>query len=317
MLPPQPANASSVPPQCLSSCTVALVTAASTSHEVDRHDQPKSLTEIGGQPVIEHVLAQLCDAGVLNVLVQVGHDGARIMQTIKESSSERFPDLNIEFHDLGPGWRAGHAMSIMHAEDTLKKMISARCGEQTSGSFLLCPSDAIYTTEIVSAMAAATLGPGDLARMLIEQDLQGMVGLSQRTVHVALRPLHSADRIYQVGTDLSVYSAIDAGLSLVSLDIFAKMRDFQARIPYFTMSEVFQSAAGIGALTLLATKGRTWFSVETEGALDFTRKGLVKLGHRTTLPDGRTVQLVGLPRKVATSPSTGGDWAEFNVAKWR
>jgi len=151
----------------------------------------------------------------------------------------------------------------------------------------------------------------------VESDLEGMVGLPSHTVQVALRPLHSLDRIYHVGTDLGSYAAIDAGLCLYSMDLFERLRQMHSRVPYFTMVQVQQSAASMGALGLMQTSGRTWFSVETEGALDFSRKGLTKVGHQHKLADGRVVQLVGMPRKVQTSPSSGGDWAEFNVAKWR
>lgn len=127
--------------------------------------------------------------------------------------------------------------------------------------------------------------------MLIETDLEGMVGMSPRTLTVAYRPLHSSDRVYQVGVALSVYSAIDAGLYVFSPAVFDKLLEFSERSPYFTIGEVLQSAASIGAVSLMKTRGKMWFSVDTQGALDFTRKSLVKLGHCTTLEDGRVVQV--------------------------
>jgi len=274
-----------------------------------RHDQPKSLLEIGGCTVLEHVLEALQSGGIRKTVVQIGHQGVRMREVIRRVVAMSSPQMIVEIHDLGEGWRAGHAMSVTQAEELVKK-----CGGST---FLLCPADHVYDPELISAMIAAPLAPGDTARMLVETDLAGMVGLSPRTVHVALRPLHSADRIYQIGTDLSVYSAIDAGLCLFSHTVFEKLAESHIRMPYVTLANVQQGAAAYGSVTMLSTKGRTWFSVETEGALDYTREGLTKLGHQTKLNDGRVVQLIGLPKKVQTSPSSGGDWAEFSVARWR
>jgi len=41
------------------------------------------------------------------------------------------------------------------------------------------------------------------------------------------------------------------------------------------------------------------------------------LGQEYTLSSGQKVHLVGLPQKTQTSPVDGGEWAEFNVDKWR
>ena len=59
------------------------------------------------------------------------------------------------------------------------------------------------------------------------------------------------------------------------------------------------------------------FSVETEAEAMFTENSLSKVGHVHTLADGKVVRLVGLPQRTKTSPVDGGEWAEFNVAKWR
>jgi SAM-dependent methyltransferase len=68
---------------------------------------------------------------------------------------------------------------------------------------------------------------------------------------------------------------------------------------------------------MLKTAGRTWFSVETDESAEFTSNGLQNCGQAYVLSDGRKVHLVGLPRKLETSPSDGGEWAEFSVEKWR
>jgi choline kinase len=217
--------------------------------------------------------------------------------------------MEIQFHDLGEGWVGGHALSILAAKKRF---------EQDVESFLLVPVDHVYDQEIISIMATPELSlpKGGGARLLIENDLEGMVGLPQGTVHVATRPLHAIDRIHQIGHNLQGYSALDAGLARVTPDIFSKLEQCQSVQPYFTMLDAFKGYCFQGKLFLMKTDGRTWFSVETETATKFTERELKASGKKLKLPDGRSMNLVGLPRQVQATPS-GGNWSEFSVAKWK
>ena len=126
--------------------TIALVTAASNSHEVDRCDPPRCMLEIGGQPLIELVLSQLQDGGISTVVIQVGQDGDRVKATISKSQASRFPLLQITYCDLGATWRGGACLSLLHAKDAM--------GDQP---FLVFPSDYIYDAGIIENMRKASL----------------------------------------------------------------------------------------------------------------------------------------------------------------
>ena len=45
----------------------------------------------------------------------------------------------------------------------------------------------------------------DEACMLVESDLEGMVGLPATTLQVGMRPLHHPDRVYEVGDSVGCY----------------------------------------------------------------------------------------------------------------
>jgi len=87
------------------------------------------------------------------VVVQIGRNGKKIQEVVLASKKDRFPDLNIVWNDLGEGWRAGHALSVLQAEEVMQSVVT----KAGSDSFLLCPADHIYETEIITAMATLPL----------------------------------------------------------------------------------------------------------------------------------------------------------------
>jgi len=299
-------------PDKMSECNrniTCFITAASLSHEIDKFDDSKALIKLGGICVISHVLMQLGKAGVTSALVIVGVNGAEIKNETKRNR-QLYPDLKLDFLDLGPLWRGGHAASILAGKtNALEK---TECDD-----ILICPSDHIYDEHILRDFLWCEPISGGAATLLVETDLEGMVGLPSTVNHIALRPLHRANHIYQVGPDLSVYSGIDAGLLRCNAkQLFQSLESVSKNMPYYTIGDILQAWASAGILLMSKTKGRTWFTVETEGQIAFSEENLQKVGSSYTLEDGRTIQIVGLPSKTQKSPA-GGDWSEFSVAKWR
>eukprot|EP00992_Anisonema_acinus_P000938 TRINITY_DN10333_c0_g1_i1.p1 TRINITY_DN10333_c0_g1~~TRINITY_DN10333_c0_g1_i1.p1 ORF type:complete len:1063 (+),score=244.11 TRINITY_DN10333_c0_g1_i1:56-3244(+) len=281
-----------------------VVTGATRTHEADRHDTPVSWVEIGGQPVLVHVLHQLYLAGVRAVVVQLGVRGESLRNSIEQRQAELFPDLALEIQDLGPRFRGGHMAAIQMAHDYIKD----------EEMFLLCPGDHIYDEKLIMSFIAAGLHDMDAARMLVENDLKGMVGLPSCTVYVASRPLHSADHVYQLGRHLAAYSGIDAGLLLARPELCNRS---SSQAPYAIVADLLQECALHGTLVQTTTAGRTWFSVETDDSAAYAQKQIARVGHPVRSDDGNVSYLVGLPKRSKVKAPTGNDWAAFSVAKWR
>jgi len=275
------------------------------------------LLELGGVSLACHSLWQLNTAGFATVIVVVGFQGEavqRAMQAYAESEKDIFSGLCLKFVVLGKGWRGGRAASIAKAIPMLEKAVKA------DDSFVVMGYDHIFDAVLLEEAAAVDLSSdGDDACVLVEVDLEGMRGLPQSTVYCAMRPLHGADRIYSIGSDIETYSGIEAGLMVVVLSSIRRLVEMtEANATKATpVSAFLAEIARRGTLRMSKTNGRTWFSVETTESVEYTSEKLGSIGQVHKLADGREVNLVGLPKKTETSPADGGEWAEFSVEKWR
>jgi len=296
---------------------VVVLVASSASHELDRTQLPQPLLELGGVSIVSHALWQLNSAHFAAVIVVIGFQGEEVQRQLEkyvQSETENFEGLRLKFVNLGKGWRGGRVASLISCKSLVDELL------KPEESFVIVGADHIFDAGLLQPAASMDMSKdGDEACALVESDLEGMCGLPSSTVFIATRPLHGADRIYSIGSDLETYSGIEAGLMVFTPATLKQLADFaesqgrtDVRVAHF-LSEI----AKRGTLRMLKTDGRTWFSVETAESADFTSKGLRNHGQECELADGRKVHLIGLPRKIETSPTDGGEWAEFSVDKWR
>lgn len=295
----------------------ALLIASSPSHELDRTQQPNPLLMLGGVSMASHAVWQLNTAGFLQVVVVVGFQGNGVRESISatmSSESSIFAGLRIEYIDLGNCWRGGRLASIVKASDAVLDL------RPKITSLMIVGTDHIFDKALLEEAAEADpTSCGDDASVLVETDIEGMVGLPPSTVFCAMRPLHGSDRIYSIGPDIETYSGIEAGLIVLSTSaLYELMQTYQVEDYHGArMNVLLQRFAQRGTLRMIKTSGRTWFSVETLVSAAFSSHGLQKVGYEYTLADGQKVHFVGLPQRLKTSASNGGEWAEFNVSKWR
>lgn len=280
-------------------------------------DRPQPLLELGGASLVSHNLWQLNTAGYKKVVVVVGFQGAEVQRQLSaavENEKDVFGGLSLDFVDLGAGWRGGRAAAIAAAG---QRMSEVAPGE----NIVVIGADHIFDSALLETAATLDLSTnGDEAAVLVETDIEGMVGLPEHTVLCAMRPLHGADRIYNIGLNLETYSGIDAGLKVLTpstlQEVISRVTMGNTGNNYTVLvNDVLSDLAKIGTLRMLKTEGHTWFGVETERSGEYAKEGLKAMGQEYELSDGRKINLVGLPKKV--TGKSGGEWSEFSVEKWR
>jgi len=293
---------------------VAVLVASSPSHEQDRAQLPQPLLELGGVSMVSHALWQLNSAHFETVIVAIGHQGDEVQNQLEkymQTEQENFQGLNLKFVNLGKDYRGGRVASLIACRPLVDELL------KPEESFVILGADRMFDAGLLEKAAAMDLNNGDEACVVVESDLEGMVGLPPSTMFVATRPLHGADRVYSIGTDLETYSGIGAGM-MVSTPTTLKQLDDFAGGKGVQMADWLSEVAKRGTLRMLKTDGLMWFSVETAESAEFTSKGLQNHGQECELADGRKVHLMGLPRKIETGASgKGADWAEFSVHKWQ
>ncbi|GLE04206.1 hypothetical protein PINS_up013117 [Pythium insidiosum] len=214
---------------------------------------PKCLIQLGSQTIIAHILTQLYAAGVERVVISVAAGGDKIMDAVRRTPY--YSKMHIEFLDLGPDNRDGHARSILAARQYF-----------TRGPFLIHTADHIFDRSIISKFMAQELNE-NVACVLVETDISGLVGLPETTVKVQLGP----EKILRISRELTKYDGIDAGLFLSSVKIFEALDDLASKKSYFSFADALSYFTKFNKLTYLPTCGETWFSIETEEQLAYTK----------------------------------------------
>merc|ERR1719223_2669642 len=157
--------------------------------------------------MVSHALWQLNAAHFALVVVVVGYQGEEVQKKLMadvQSEAEAFAGLRVKFLDLGKGWRGGRVASLSACVNMLLELV------KPTESIVVVGADHIFDAKLLEDSASMDLSAdGDEACVLVEMDLEGMQGLPNSTVFCATRPLHGADRIYDIGTNLESYSGIE------------------------------------------------------------------------------------------------------------
>lgn len=85
-----------------------------------------------------------------------------------------------------------------------------------SEAFLLSTADHIFEPELMKKMASIQLQGDELVNVLVEKDIEGMIGLPGSAVQVEL----NGTKIKQLGHNLSNVDGLDAGLFICKVNIF-------------------------------------------------------------------------------------------------
>jgi 3-dehydroquinate synthase len=237
----------------------ALIPAAGRGARLDRPNTPKPLVDVGGRPIILHLLKRLQEVGVEHAVVVVGFEGKKI---VRELTNHPELSLKVEFVEH-EGWESGLASSLLAARDAF---CSAAAGaadkaggaERADEPFLLAMADHLFEADLVAKMATVELGPDEVCAMLVDRDSERIYDLDD-AVKIAL----DADGVVDAGRHLDEFHGIDAGL-------------FACRPALFdALSQVFDPAEPVDLTEAVATLGAAgniraefvdearWFDIDT------------------------------------------------------
>lgn len=165
----------------------------------------KPLVQVGGRPLICYAFDALQRAGVRRVHAVMGVNGARLSDEIAALLPNGMELNSIE----NPQWRKQNGVSVLCAES------------HVAAPFFLAMGDHIYEFALLEAL----LAQGDFSRsnLAIDRKVDSIFDLDDA---MKVRT-NGSDRILAIGKDLADYDAIDTGVFLCSLDLFAALRRAQ------------------------------------------------------------------------------------------
>ena len=217
----------------------AVVLAAGDGDRMHPHagGRPKSLIQICGRPIINHVLDGLFAAGVRDTLIVVGYESDELRRALADVSpcgmSIRFAE-NLEF-------AAGNARSLWAARGEVR------------GAFVLAMADHLAAPSIARKLAA---GAAERCRLAVEFAERDDVRAEEAT-----RALVRDGLVTDLGKTIDEWNAFDTGTFWCTPAIFDAItpanRDGE-------LGAIFAMLAHRGELEAVDVSGLPWIDIDTE-----------------------------------------------------
>lgn len=225
----------------------ALIPAAGRGARLDRPNTPKPLVDVGGRPIIFHLLKRLEEVGVEHAVVVVGYEGKKIARQLTAH-----PDLKLRVELVEHAeWERGLASSLVAARGAFSA---------SDEPFLLAMADHLFDAELVAKMAEVELGADQVVSMLVDRDSERIYDLDA-AVKIAL----NGDRVLDAGRHIDGFQGIDAGLFVCKPAIFDALDD-QLEPGVDDAVDLTAALAQLAAAGRVGAKfvdGARWFDIDT------------------------------------------------------
>lgn len=224
----------------------ALIPAAGRGARLDRPNTPKPLVDVGGRPLILHVLDGLEQAGVQEAVVVLGFESKQIARELTNH-----PDLSLKVTLVeNPAWEHGLASSLLAAR------------EHFDAPFLLAMADHFFDPALVERMAQVSLGEELTLGMLVDRDTSRLYDLDA-AVKVGL----DGERVLDAGRDLDDFDAVDAGLFACRPALFDALEAVLGEAQPADLTDAVAALAADGQVAARFVGERIWHDIDTPPAL--------------------------------------------------
>jgi bifunctional UDP-N-acetylglucosamine pyrophosphorylase/glucosamine-1-phosphate N-acetyltransferase len=188
-------------------CNVAAAILAAGLGKRMHSDMPKALIELGGRPIVQHVLASVVEAGVDNIVVVTGHRGGSVQQAIGN-------DVRYAVQEC----QRGTADALMCAREALRgfhgQLLTLYCDVPFVPSALLRRLAHECTAHgAAAAMVTVELeDPGAYGRIIRDQDRR-VVGIKETAgasaIELAIKEVNAGIYCFQAPLIFEIVSEIE------------------------------------------------------------------------------------------------------------
>ena len=203
----------------------------------------KPLVPVLGRPLICYTIDALIHAGLKKASFIVGYQSDRMTAAVKQLIPSELPSCFIENRD----WQKQNGVSVLAAAN------------QMTSPFLLTMSDHLFDQSIVELLLRNAVV--DQLNLAIDRKLDSIVDVDD-----AMKVQTRRERILEIGKDLAVYDAIDAGLFVCPLEIF----DYLERVKRdgdCSLADGVRSMASQGKARAVDIGNAWWQDIDTPAML--------------------------------------------------
>ena len=210
----------------------------------------KPLVPVLGRPLICYTFDALIHAGIKKANFVIGYERDRMSAALKPLIPSSLEPCFIENRD----WHKQNGISVLAAADQVKS------------PFLLTMSDHLFDQSIVNLLLSNAIP--DQLNLAIDRKLDSIFDVGD-----AMKVQTCGERIREIGKDLTVYDAVDAGLFVCPLNIFEHL-DRAKREGDCSLADGVRSMALEGKARAIDIGGAWWQDVDTPEMLAQAEKHL-------------------------------------------
>jgi choline kinase len=159
---------------------------------------PKPLTPVLGRPLISYTLNALADAGIAKINIVVGYESDRLTAAVAKLAPS---NVTLSFI-LNRDWQKQNGVSLLAA------------AKNVTSNFLLTMSDHLFDNVIVDLLMESAVP--SVLNLAVDRKINSIFDLDD-----AMKVQTKGDRVIAIGKELPNYDAIDTGLFVCPIEIFA------------------------------------------------------------------------------------------------
>ncbi len=222
----------------------ALIIAAGEGSRLKNYtqDRPKSMVEVGGKTLLEHIILRLKKAGLGEIVLVIGYQGEKLQNYFGDGSKFGVKIEYVQNHQ----WKRGNGLSVA-------------CGKKSiQENFFLLMSDHLFDHSIVEEMKKFSLPEGAVALGVDFSRGSPFIDLEDVT------KVHTVEgKIISIGKEIPTYNAFDTGIFHCSPEFFTALEQSVANGDE-SISGGMRILAQQGKALVFDIKGKPWIDVDTE-----------------------------------------------------
>jgi 2-aminoethylphosphonate-pyruvate transaminase len=204
---------------------------------------PKPLVEVGGRPMIQHVLAAFREAGLTEAVVVVGYQAEKMRQAL--AGDQGIAVTIVE----NPDWQKSNGVSLLAA------------AKYVTGPCILSMSDHLYESGMVRTLCRLPVNDG-VCHLLMDDNTDAVFDIDDAT---KVRRL--GDRIVAIAKELDDYDGIDCGVFRITPTLVDALGTTYRERGDCSLSDGVRMLCSKGLMRAVPVAGEAWLDVDTPQAL--------------------------------------------------